>query len=82
MTEQEALKTVSELIHKVSGKTMEIRLEQDLRADNLLDSLDILVFFMEFEKETGISVPETAALVQQEEWYTVRKLCQELASRA
>lgn len=79
MTEQEALKIVSELIHKVSGKTVEIRPEQDLRADNLLDSLDILVFFMELEKETGMSIPETATLVQ-EEWYSIRKLCQELAS--
>lgn len=78
MTEHEALKIITRLVHKVSGKDVDVSADHDLRDDNLLDSLDILVFFMELEKETGLAVPETERLVE-EGWYKVGKLCAELA---
>ena len=78
MSEQEALRVITRLIHKVSGKNVDVSADHDLRDDNLLDSLDILVFFMELEKETGLAVPETETLVE-EGWYNVGKLCAELA---
>lgn len=81
MTEREALKVITQLVHKVSGKNVEVLPEHDLRDDNLLDSLDTLVFFMELEKETGLSVPETETLVERG-WYKVSKLCMELAAKS
>ena len=59
---------------------MAVSPDQDLRDDDLLDSLDILVFFMELEKETGVAVPETETLVE-EGWYKVDKLCAELMKK-
>ena len=80
MTEQEALKAITRLIHKVSGKNVEVSTDHDLRDGNLFDSLDMLVFFMELERETGLAVPETEKLVE-EGWYKVKKLCEELANK-
>jgi len=77
MTEFEALSKLKDIICKVSGKNIQIDINQDLRNDNILDSLDILLFFMELEKESGISIPETEELIQNG-WYNIRKLCDEL----
>lgn len=77
MTEHEALGIITDIIYKVSGKNVHIELDQDLRNEGLLDSLDILLFFMELEKKTGISIPETEELIQGG-WYNTRKLCKEI----
>ena len=79
MAEQEALEIIAQLVHKVSGREVTVSLGQDLR-DDLLDSLDILVFFMELEKETGIAVPETETLVE-DVWYKVDRLCAEIMKK-
>lgn len=70
---------IAQLVHKVSGREVTVSLGQDLR-DDLLDSLDILVFFMELEKETGIAVPETETLVE-DGWYKVDRLCAEIMKK-
>ncbi len=79
MTELGALEIITRLVHKVSGKKTKIVLEQDLRKDEILDSLDMLIFLMELEKETGLAVPETPILVK-EGWYKVSKLCREIVN--
>lgn len=79
MTEQEALEVIRQLVQKVSGRQMKVLPEHDLRDDNILDSLDTLVFFMELEKETGLAVPDTESLVEQG-WYSVGALCAKLAA--
>lgn len=78
MTEKNALQIITRLVNKVSGKDIEILIDQDLRKDEILDSLDILVFFMELEKETGIVVPDTSILVK-EGWYKVSNLCYKIS---
>lgn len=75
--ERESLQIITHLVHKVSGKDIEISINQDLRKDEILDSLDLLVFFMELEKETGIVVPDTPVLVK-DGWYKVSKICFEI----
>ncbi len=77
MTEKDALDIITGLVEKVSGKRKTVLLDSDLRKDNILDSLDILIFFMEFENMTGIAIPETETLIS-ENWFSVYKLCQEL----
>lgn len=77
MKESEALERIVRLIHEVSGKKVEVSLAHDLREDDLLDSLDTMIFFMELEKQTGVSVPETENIVE-DGWYKVSKLCAEL----
>lgn len=77
ITHTEALNKLTALIEKISGKKQDISMETNLRKDNILDSLDMLIFFMELENDTGISVPETETLIS-EDWYSVKKLCDEL----
>lgn len=77
MTELEALNQITWLIEKVSGKKKEISANTDLRKDNILDSLDMLIFFMELENSSGVRVPDTDKLIA-ENWYSVEKLCNEL----
>lgn len=77
MTNEEALKIIESLVSRVTNKDVTLSLTQDLRHDQILDSLDTLVFFMELEQETGVSVPEIDSLVE-DGWYSVEKLCSEL----
>lgn len=80
MTDSEALDLITSLIEKVSGKKKEISANTDLRKDNILDSLDMLIFFMELENSSGVRVPDTEKLIA-ENWYSVEKLCEELKSK-
>ena len=73
MTEQEALATLERLVSSVTNKPASLALGMDLRRDNVLDSVDSLIFFMELENATGVSVPETVDLVT-EGYYQVSKL--------
>ena len=46
MTEQEALATLERLVSSVTNKPASLALGMDLRRDNVLDSVDSLIFFM------------------------------------
>lgn len=78
MTEQEALGLLKDIASAVANKNIEIFPGQDFRADNLLDSLDTIVFFMELEKRTGLAVPEIESMVEND-WYNVDTLCRKIA---
>lgn len=79
MNEKEALEIIRGLVHRVSGKDIEIVPHYDLRRDEILDSLDILIFFMELEKQTGVSIPDTSILIK-DGWYQISKICKEIIS--
>lgn len=79
MTEKEALVRITEIINSISGKNLKISLEHDLRDDDVLDSLDTMVFFMELESQTGLSIPDSENLVE-DGWYKINKLCTELVA--
>lgn len=73
MDQQEALQVISSAVEKATGKTAEITLETDLIEDEILDSLDGMVFAMEIETATGKTFPEDEDLVKAG-YYRVEKL--------
>ena len=79
MTELEALEHITRVIHEISKRNMEITMESNIYDDELLDSLDTMLFFMELEKQFGLSIPESEDLMG-DGWYNINKLCTELAT--
>lgn len=78
MNEKNALILLNEIVNSVAKKTIVLTPDKDLRRDNILDSLDMLIFFMELENRTGISIPDAGTLVS-EGWYNVKYLCAKVA---
>ena len=72
MTNEEALDLIGRALKKVTGRTWGIGPETNLIADDLLDSLDSMVFILELEKSSGKNFPE--ADLEEEKFYTVKKL--------
>jgi acyl carrier protein len=59
MTEQQALQLINETLHKVlNDRKVSATLDTDLIADNVLDSLDGMVFLLEISEKTGKTFPE------------------------
>lgn len=81
MTRDEALKALEELVRTVTGrKDVALTPTSDLKADGILDSADLLVFFMELDSALGLGVPEDADL-QMDGWYSVARLLAELEKK-
>jgi acyl carrier protein len=59
MTEQQALHFINETLRNVlKDPKVSATLDTDLVADNVLDSLDGMVFLLEISEKTGKSFPE------------------------
>ena len=59
MTEQQALQLINETLRNVlKDPKVSATLDTDLVADNVLDSLDGMVFLLEISEKTGKSFPE------------------------
>lgn len=73
MTQEDCLKALNRIIFNVTGKTVSLSPEMDLKQSEILDSVDALVFFMELENTLGVSIPEQVDL-KAEGYYSVKKL--------
>lgn len=58
MTQEDGLKALNRIIFNVTGKTVSLTPEMDLKQSEILDSVDALVFFMELENTLRIHIPE------------------------
>jgi acyl carrier protein len=59
MTEQQALQLINETLRNVlKDPKASATLDSDLAGDNVLDSLDGMVFLLEISEKTGKSFPE------------------------
>lgn len=81
MNEKEALILLNELVNYAAKKPIILNKDNDLRRDKILDSLSMLIFFMELENRTGIVMPDTDVLVS-EGWYNVEYLCAQIVTRS
>ena len=63
MTQEDGLKALNRIIFNVTGKTVSLTPEMDLKQSDILDSVDALVFFMELENT-----------LEAEGYYSVKKL--------
>lgn len=73
MNQETALEALNGIILNVTGKTVSLTPEMDLKQSEILDSVDALVFFMELENSLGVRIPENADLMA-EGYYSVKKL--------
>ncbi len=64
MKRDEALELVRQALAKVLKRPVELSPEADLVADQILDSLDTLLFFAELEKTAGLQIPDQVDLAQ------------------
>lgn len=76
-TEEEALALLNNIASGILEKDIQISIDADLRKDGILDSMQMLILFMEIENATGWSIPDTDILIQ-ENWYNVRNLCRNI----
>lgn len=58
MTEEEALAKINEAILSAVDDAEPVSIEQDLKEDDVLDSLDMISFLFELEESTGLKFPE------------------------
>ena len=59
MTEQQALQLINETLRKVlNDRKVSATIDTDLVGDNVLDSLDGMVFLLEISEQTGKTFPE------------------------
>ena len=59
MNEQQALQLINETLRKVlNDEKVTATIDTDLVADNVLDSLDGMVFLLEISEKTGKAFPE------------------------
>ena len=79
MNESAALQVIQATLAKVLNKAVTITPETDLVAEELLDSLDGMVFLLELEQATGHHFPEEGDLVA-EGYFRVPRLIQLLAA--
>ena len=61
--QEDALKLISAALEKVVKRSVAISLETDLIVDEILDSLDSMVFALEVEALSGKKFPEDVDLV-------------------
>lgn len=73
MNKQDAMQIIVETLYSVCNKQVVINDTTDLLADNILDSLDAMVFIMEIENRTGKKISEDINLIE-EGYYRVPKL--------
>lgn len=73
MNKQDAMQIIVETLYSVCNKQVVINDSTDLLADNILDSLDAMVFIMEIENRTGKKISEDINLIE-EGYYRVPKL--------
>ncbi len=66
---------IKQILFSVCNKSVEIDESTDLKKDNILDSLDSMMFFMAFEEKFGITIPEDVNLEEQG-YFSVEKLLQ------
>ena len=79
MTEQQALQLINETLRSVlRDPKVSATLDTDLVADNVLDSLDGMVFLLEISEKTGKSFPENDLVKLG--FFRVRKLVEILAA--
>ena len=73
MTEQEAISKLQKIIQDTASKEIKLSLTDDLRDITDLDSLDLVMFFIEFESQSGLKLPEADQLGK-EGWHKVSRL--------
>jgi len=78
MTRDEAMVLIGRALSKVTGKDRSFGPETDLIEEEILDSLDGMVFAMEIEKASTLKFPEDVDLVE-EGYFKVDKLLALLA---
>ncbi len=66
---------IKQILFSVRNKSIEIDENTDLKKDNILDSLDSMMFFMAFEEKFGVAIPEDVNLEEQG-YFSVKKLLQ------
>ncbi len=64
MDRETAFETIRTAVATAKGAPAEITPETDLVGEEILDSLDAMVFLMEIETATGLTFPEDADLVE------------------
>ena len=79
MTHDQALGAINDALRKTLKRDdITVTLKTDLRGEDILDSLDAMVFFLELAEHTGKAFPEKD-LVEQG-FFRVEKLVQHLTS--
>ncbi len=73
MNESDMLLKLSEILERVTKKKVIVNVDSDLIEENILDSLDGMVFMLEVEQAFEKQFPEDINLVK-EGYYKVRKL--------
>ncbi len=73
MSEKEAFEIIKKSLESVLNRSIEIHLDTDLLKENILDSLDSMIFIMEIEHETNKKFPESVDL-SAEGYFFVQKL--------
>lgn len=79
MNKQDAIQIIVESLCSVCNKQVVITDTTDLLAEEILDSLDAMVFIMEIENRTGTKISEEINLVE-EGYYRVPKLVEFLVN--
>ena len=79
MTEHEAIAKLQEIIRNTAGKEIKLSVTDDLRDNSELDSLDLVMFLIEFENQSGLKLPEADQLGK-EGWHKVSRLAKALMS--
>lgn len=69
----EKLTAIQELLEKVCNKPISINTNTDLVEEKILDSLDSMVFFMQFEEKFNVKIPDEIDL-KENGYYKVNKL--------
>lgn len=80
MTKVEAKNILEKILFDITQNKISLNFHHDLQKDNILDSLNIFVFFMEVEIQTGLVIPETTSLAK-DGWYKIEKLCDEIVKK-
>jgi acyl carrier protein len=73
MNEAEIIDKLAQILERVTKKEVDINIDTDLIQQNILDSLDGMVFTLEVEQAFNTSFPENINLVK-EGYYKVGKL--------
>lgn len=68
----EYFNVIKAALEDVTGRTVEVGENTHLTKDNVLDSLDSMVFLLNVEKATGIALPEKD--VEQKDLFKVANL--------
>lgn len=69
----DTIKEIQNLLEKVCNKPVSINLNTNLDEEKILDSLDSMVFFMQFEEKFNVKIPEEIDL-KENGYYLVSNL--------